>query len=467
MAAITSTGVGSGLDVNGLVTQLVAAERAAQDKRLTRIDTQLTTEFTALSQLKGSLGGFQAALSGLKDASTLIGRKASLSDSTNLTASAASTATAGVYDVEVVQLAKAAQLGSIAFTGGPTTVVGTGTLTLAQGSDAFTVTIDSTNNTLAGIRDAINASVNNTGIRATILTGVDGSRLILSGSKTGASNALKVNQSGGDGGLNQLVYDPPATNGNLSALTSIITAQDAIVNISGFPVHSATNTVDKAIDGVTLNLLKQAPGTLVTLTVANDDAAVASKVNGFVSAYNALAKQVATLRSYNADTKASGPMLGDAMLLNIEGQLRRIISSPVTGATPPYTTLANLGITSSLDGTLSVDATKLQTALTTNSASVSSVFGSTNGVATKLSAFIDLHLSSSGDITARNDGIAAQRKDLTKAQEALNARMAVIQARYQKQFNALDSLLTKMQSTSSYLTQQLASSTTLAKGAGG
>ena len=460
MATITSTGAGSGLDVNGLVTQLVAAERAPLDARLARIDTNLTTEFTALSQLKGSMSGFQSALAGLKDASTLILRKASLSDATHLTATAGSTATAGVYDVEVVQLAKAAQLSSTPFLAGPTTVIGTGTLTLSQGSNAFSITVDSSNNTLAGIRDAINKSANNTGIRATILTGVDGSRLILSGTATGTANAVKVTQAGGDGGLAQLVYDPP----NTSALTSVIAAQNATVNISGFPVSSATNTITTAIDGVTLNLLKQEPGVTTTLTVANDDGAVQNKVNGFVTAYNALITQIAKLRSYDPATKKAGPLLGDAMLRNIEAQLRRQISSPVTGATEPYTSLASLGVTSSSkDGTLSLDAAKLQTALTANPSAVSAVFGSTKGVATQLSSFIDTHLGSSGDIAARDAGITSQRKDLTTQQTVVNARMVVVQARYQKQFNALDSLLTQMQSTSSYLTKQLGSLSTTTK----
>jgi len=145
MATLTSTGVGSGLDVNGLVTQLVAADRAPQDARLTRIDTKLTTEFTALSQLKGSMASFQSALTSLKDASTLLTRSASLSDDTNLSASAGSSAVAGTYDVEVVQLAKAGQLNSAPLAGGPTTVVGTGTLTLSMGAKSFDVTIDSRN----------------------------------------------------------------------------------------------------------------------------------------------------------------------------------------------------------------------------------------------------------------------------------------------------------------------------------
>ena len=463
MASITTSGVGSGLDVSSLVSQLVAAERSAQDSRLARIDTRLTTEFTALSQLKGAMGAFQSALAGLKDASTLIGRRASLSDETHVAVAASSSAAVGTYDVEVVKLAKAAQLTSAPFVGGPTSPVGTGTLTLSLGANAFSVTIDSSNNTLAGIRDAINAASDNTGVHATILTGTDGSRLILSGAKTGTANPVKVTQTGGDGGLAQLVYDPLTNTGTLTRLKP---AEDAEVNISGFPVHSETNSVAGAIDGVTLTLKNEAPGELVTLTVARDDAAVQGKVSAFVTAYNALAKQISTLRSYDAASQKAGPMLGDAMLLNVEAQLRRTVSGPVSGAVSPYTTLSSVGVAFGTDGMLALDSTKFQAAMTANSSAVSALFGSSSGVATKLDDFLKGQLASDGTIAARNTSIDSQRKDLVGRQRALEVRMAAYQARYLKQFTALDSLLSRMQSTSTYLTQQLAQSTNIAKSAG-
>ncbi len=461
MASITSSGIGSGLDVNSLVTQLVAAERAAPDARLAKIDTKLTTQFTALSQLKGSLGAFQSALAGLKDAAKLIVRKATVSDEKHFAATASGTASAGAYDVEVMQLAKATQLRSVAFPGGSASVVGTGTLTLDLGSAGFTVAIDSTNNTLAGIRDAINKSANNTGVRATILTGADGAHLVLTGDKTGLANAVTVTQNGGDGGLAQLVHDPPTA----SAYTAV-DAQDAIVNISGIEVRGANNSIEGAIDGVTLTLKKAEPGVTDILAVTNDDAAVQTKASTFVTAYNALASQIAKLRSFDAATRKAGPLLGDSMLLNIESQLRRMVSNPVTGATSPYTSLASVGIAFGTDGTMALDAARFQTAMTANSTAVSVLFGSTDGVAAQLDKFVEAQLSSAGAIAGRTAGIDVQRKDLVSRQAALNERMVVFQTRYQKQFTALDSMLSQLQSTSSYLTQQLAQSTSLAKSAG-
>lgn len=448
----TSTG-STGLDVASLVTQLVAAERAPDDKRLTRADAKLTTQLTAVSQLKGGLSAFQGALASLKDVSSYIVRNVALSDTSSLSASASSAAAQGGYDVEVLQLAKAAQLGSAAFAGGSTSVVGTGTLLISMGSNGFTVNIDSSNNTLAGIRDAINAATTNTGVQATLLTGTAGSKLVLTGSQTGATNAITVSVNGGDGGLSQLSYSPstPLTNG----LSVIQAAQDASIKVSGFAVTSATNTVTNAIDGVTLNLLKATPGTTTNVSVSNDTGTVQSRINGFVSAFNTLEKQIASLRAYDPATQKAGPMLGDAMLNGIEAQLRRILSAPVAGANGSYTTLASLGITSGLDGTLSVDATKLQKALAAGTTMVSGVFGGPNGVATKLSEYLTAQLANTGQIAARNDSISRQQKSLQAQKDALNARMAVIQSRYQTQFSALDTMLQKMQSTSSYLAQQL------------
>jgi flagellar hook-associated protein 2 len=461
MASITSSGIGSGLDVGSLVAQLVAAERAPEESRLARMDVKLTTELTALGQLKGALSTFQSSLSVLKDSAALMLRKATVATDSFFSASATSKAAAGSYDVEVVQLAQAARLSSSAFAGGATSVVGTGTLSITVAGTAFDVTIDSTNNTLAGIRDAINAATGNAGVRATIITAIDGAHLVLSSAATGAANTLRVTQSGGDGGLAPLVYDLP----NPTTMTAVA-PQDAIVKVSGFEIHSATNSIEGAIDGVAFDLKKQEPGTLTRLDIANDDAAVQTKVSEFVNAYNALTKQIATLRGYDATNRKAGPLLGDAMLRGIESKLRSIVGTPVTGASPNYSTLSSVGVAFAADGTLSLDTVKFQKAMTADQQAVGKLFGSTGGVGRQLDEFITGQLGASGNFDVRDKSIAAQRKDLTQRQDALNVRMAAFQTRYMAQFTALDALLSKMQSTSTYLTQQLAQSTNIAKNAG-
>jgi flagellar hook-associated protein 2 len=449
MPTITSSGAGSGLNVASLVSQLVAAERSTFDTRYTKIDVKLTTEFSALSQLKGSMAAFQTALAGLKDAAAFNQRKTAVASEEYFTATATSAASAGSYGVEVQQLAKAAQLGSSAFVGGPESVVGAGTLNLAMGSRSFDVTLVDSNTTLAGLRDAINAASTNVGVRATIIRDQAGAHLVLTGAVTGQANALRITPTGG---LSQFAHTPPSITNNFTQLSP---AQDAIVRVSGFEIHDADNTIADAIDGVALTLKKSAPGTTTNLAVETDAAGIRGRVDAFVNAYNALAGQIAKLQSYNAETKAAGPLLGDAMLRNIESQLRRMISEPVAGVNGVYTTLASLGITSSTKGTLSVDQTKYDAALAAAPTALSQVFASPQGLATRIDGFLKSKLATEGEIAVRDAGITSRRKDLTRQREALDARMVVVQARYSKQFNALDSLLANMQSQSSYLAQQL------------
>jgi flagellar hook-associated protein 2 len=452
MATISSAGVGSGLDINSLVSQLVAAERAAPDKRNVAEDGRLTTEFTALAQLKGALSGFQSALAGLKTSSGFDPRTAKVGDESYFTATASSAAAAGHYDVEVQRLATAARIGSDVFTGGPDSLVGTGTLTITVGGKSFDVAITQDNNKLSQVRDAINSATGNTSVRATLIrdTAGTGSYLVLSGTTTGDANNITISAANTDAQFDQFVQGLQAADAARD-----VQAHDAIVFVSGYEIHSATNSVSGAIDGVTLNLKKAEIGKLVSLDVSRDDAAIQTKAQAFVNSYNTLAQQIATLSRYDAATKTAGPMLGDAMLRGLDTQLRRMLSSAVPGTSGPYTTLASIGITSTVNGTLQLDATRLGNALAADASAVGKVFASESGVAVRMADFVAQKLSSSGEIAARNDGIAAQRKNLQSRADALNARMQVLQERYMKQFTAMDAMLSQLQSTSSYLTQQL------------
>ena len=459
MATISSTGVGSGLNVSELVSQLVAAERATPEKRMAQTDSKLTTEFTALSRLKAAMSSFQASLSVLKDKSAFELRKVSVGQDAGFTATASGKAASANYDVEVRQLAKAAQLGSDPFLNGSASVVGTGKLTLSIGTKSFDVDIADGQKTLAGVRDAINAAPGNTGIRATLITDVQGTRLVLTGSATGAANAIKVASSGGDGGLAALDFDPAG----VKKMSVVSPAQDAIVFVSNYEIHSASNVVDTAIDGVTLTLKKEEQGKTFSLAIERDDAGIQSRMQSFVDAYNTLASQIASLRSFDATTKVAGPMLGDAMLRGIESQMRKVLTTPVGAAGTKYGTLANIGITTGADGKLTLDKAELSAALNDNPAAVTALMTSEMGVAVQANTFLTSKLSSAGEIAAREAGIASKRKDLTKQKDALDARMIVIQQRYMKQFNSLDTMLSQMQSTSSFLTQQLASLANIGK----
>jgi flagellar hook-associated protein 2 len=386
--------------------------------------------------------------------STFSPRATSVSDDTHFKATASTSAAPGSYDVEVVALAKSHQIATTAFAGGSNAVVGTGTLAITVGSKTFNVVIDSTNNTVSGIRDAINKATGNTGVQASLVTGLGGSKLMLTSSTSGASNPIVVAQSDGDGGLATLVYSGTDT----ATMKQLRPAQDAHVIIAGSDVYSATNTVSGAIDGLTLDLIaaETTPGTTTTLTVTNDTAAVQKNVEAFVTAFNKMQDAFVGLRSVDTTKKTTGPLFGDAMLRSVEDQVRAALSQPVSGITGNYNSLAAIGITRQLDGKLALDSTKLTTALKSGENAVANVFASTSGIAARLSTFIEQQLASGSSFDYRNTSIQNGLKDIAKQKEALEVRMASVHARYFKQFSALDSMLSGMQQTSSYLTSALA-----------
>jgi flagellar hook-associated protein 2 len=463
LASITASGVGSGLDVNNLVSQLVAAERGPQDDRLNTREVSTTTQISAMGSLKGALSAFKSAVDALKTSAGVIPRKVTSGDEDAFTATAEDTAATGHYDIEVVDLAKANQLASSPFVGGATSVVGTGTLTISTSAGAFAVVLDSTHNTLADIRDAINKASGNTIVDAALIRESGGSRLVLTARTTGAASSITVAANGGDGGLNQLVYDPaPAGTHNLSVVQA---AQDAHITVAGFDHYSSSNSVEDAIDGVTLNLKAKSTAGAVSLDIAYDDAAALDSANKFVTAYNTMYAQIAKLRSYEASTQAAGPLLGDSMLRGVEDEIRRALTDPVKGATGAYTSLASIGIARQTDGTLKLDETRFKTALTADRSTLANIFSnSTDGIAVRLSSRIDKHLASSGDFAARDRTLQDSLTRIKDDRAALDARMESVQARYMAQFTALDTLLAQMQQTSKYLAAQLASMPTPSSG---
>lgn len=451
MATISSLGIGSGLDINSLVSELVAAERAPKDGRLTREDAKLTQEFSALAMLKGAMSGLQGASTAVRTPASLALSKATVQDEQYFTASTSAAAVAGSYPIEVRQLATAARLGSGAYVDGADSVIGTGTLTITVGETSFDVEITEDSDTLAQVRDAINQAEGNTTVRATLVGDDSGSYLVLTGTATGADNGITISATGADAGLAQLVDDLNAFDAERD-----LTAQDAIVMVSGYQIRSAKNAISGAIDGVTLNLKKvTAEGEPVTLTIERDDAAVLKKVEAFISSYNSLVQQIRTLGRYDASTKTAGPMLGDSLLRGVDTQLRRILSEPVPGTTGDYRTLTSLGISVTPTGTLQLDNAKFNEALAADPQAVNRVFSSESGVAVRVAEYLDGRLSSSGEFAARNERIETQRRRLDQERQALDVRMRAVQQRYLKQFAAMDGLLAQMQSTSNYLSQQL------------
>ena len=441
--------VGANLNVSALVTQLVAADRAPRQSVLDAQQTSATAEVSALGALKSALATFQSTAQTLAAAGAFNSNATSSSNPQVVTSTVDATAGTGSYTVQVVALAQAEQLASGAITGGTSATVGTGTLTIGQGTGSFNVTIDSTNNTLAGIAAAINGATGNTGVQATILNESGGAHLLLTATNTGAASAITVTAAGGDGGLNQLNY-----NATTKSMTELQQAQDSHIKISNFDHFSPTNAVSDAITGVTLNLVSASPGTNVTVGVSADTSGISTLVSQFVSSYNTLAQTISTLDSYDAASKTAGPLLGDAALSGIETQMRQDLSNAVSSASGTYNTLSSIGVTKLADGTLAFDPNKLSSALAANPDSVAQVFASGDGVAVRLNADLNAALSSGGAISSRTTYLEQQLTDLASENTDLDEQMATVQANYTAQFTALETLLAQLQTTSNYLTQQ-------------
>ena len=451
MAGIQGNGI-SGLDINGLVSQLVAAEGAPISQRITRHEVQVTTKLSALGTFKGAMSAFKSALEPLKTVEAFQSRKATSGNTDYFTVSAAADAVAGHYDVEVVSLAQAHQLASKAFAGGSTSEVGYGTLTISVGAESFAVDIDAENATLADVRDAINAATDNKGVKATILNGAEGARLVLTSSATGSAKAIEVATSGGDGGLSDLVYDAEGT----KTLTQVQGALNAQIKIATFAIESSTNVFTDAIDGVTITVKKQSqPSETFSLDVALDNTTVQSRIGKFVSEYNSMQAQFARLGKYDAATNTAGPLLGDALLRGVESEMRRGITNPVASVVGEHSTLASIGIKTTVSGALEIDNDKLAEALADDPEGVAKLFGSEDGIAARLFTQLVQRLASNGDVETRTKRLNDDIKSIAKDKEAYLLRIEQLEARYRKQFSALDSLLSQMQSTSSYLAQQL------------
>ncbi|HER33955.1 MAG: flagellar filament capping protein FliD [Halothiobacillaceae bacterium] len=454
--AITSTGIGSGIDVGGIVSQLVAAEGQPARNRLDRREAQTQATISALGGLKGALSEFQSALGALKDLDAFQARKATSGDSSIFTATADETASAGSYQIEVERLAEGQKLRSGDFANADT-VVGTGTLTLDVGGNSFDVTVDSSNNTLAGIRDAINASADNTGVTATTVNVDDGaggtvSRLVLTADEVGTANTVTVSAADSDGnnidaaGLSQLA------SGNLTELQA---AQDALIRIDGQAVTRSSNSISDAIDGVTLSLKESDVGSTHSLDVALNTGAVKSKVESFVKAYNGLVETTNQLSSYDPETGRAGALQGDAALRGISTQIRREMSDTVDGINGVFDNLATIGVETQRDGTLTLDSARLDEAMAADFDAIGQMFASDDGYATRLDALVDNYVGFNGILDSRTQSLNNRIDDIGDQREDLSRRLSSLESRLLAEFNAMDQLVGQLNSTGSYLSQQL------------
>jgi flagellar hook-associated protein 2 len=480
MASISSSGIGSGLDVAGIITQLMAVEK----QPLTALDTKeagYQSKLTTYGTLKSAVASVQTAARALKSSTLYASMSAKSSDTTKFNASANTAAQAATYSIEVVDRAQTQAISSQAFASITSDIgladgkikieLGTfsgGAFTADPAKTPTTIEIDQTASSLEEIRDAINNA--NAGVRANLVyVGDAGYKLTLTSKDTGAKNSIKLTVLDSSDvvlndntGLAKLSFDPAVAHGapvNNSANQFDVNtvAQDAHLKIDGLDVYRTTNTISDAITGVTMSLTGLGTS---TLTVSKDTVAARSAMEVFVKAYNDVSKLLREATAYNASTKQASVLTGDSGARSLQAALREMIGYSRSSAGSGITTLSDLGAALQRDGTLVFSTSKFDTAMASSTTNVGDLLASTStsspGLAVRMTSLLDGMLSSGGLFASRTEGINRSITDVGRQRETLSRRLVQIEQRYRKQFSALDTLVAGMKKTSEYLTQQLA-----------
>ena len=452
MATIQFGGIASGLDTNALIDGLVKVERRSIDILKTQ-SARYQAQQGVLSILSSNLASVKSAAQNLSLSTDFNKRAISSSDETVLKASAGSSALVGSYTVNVSSLAKAKVLQSTGYAS-TTDIIGQGTLTITVGGTSKDITVDGTNNTLSGLKDAINDA--NAGVTASIVnTGTSTApsyKLIVQGKNTGLENDVSLSFAVTDGGS-----DPFAGGGDV-----VQAAADAQFTVNGLSLTRSSNTVSDAIPGVTLSLLKEG-GASSTVNITSDTSAVMANVKSLVDAYNAVAKIVRDQFSLNSATGRQGALAGDSTVRTAISRLRNALTS-VRGGDGSIRSLSDLGVRFQKDGSLSLDESKLTNALSQDPEAVQKLFLKVHdGVGKRVPDAVDSLIDSvDGAITARQNGLTANLASLDKKIAREEQRISKYQEQLTAQFTALEKLVSQLNQQSSFLAQKLNTVTTAA-----
>jgi len=463
MVDIAFPGLGSGFQVSDVVDAIVGAERAPFESSLNRREANLTTDISAIGALKGGLQSVIDSIEDLADADNYQQRKVSGTDDF-VTLSSTKSAEVGSYSIKVDQLASSHKLVSSGISSSE--AVGEGSLTLSSGSNSFDISV-SDSATLSDIRDSINSSTDNDSITATIITDDNGQHLVLTSKETGLANAIKVtvnDTSDGNNtdnvGLSRLAYDAdtfsPTFATNLSETNA---AKDAIITIDGaLTVTNSTNEFVDAIDGITITAKKtQDVGDDVsTATVSANNGNITSGIEKFVESYNKLIDLSKELGK--AGDTGGGPLAGDSMLRGVMSKLRQELSSSFASSDGSTLTLNELGIRSDRYGKLEIDNEDLNALVESDVDGVQNFFVGTDdvpGFAASLKTLTEFYTESDGLIQGRIDSKTSQLKKLDDERVAFSRRIDALEERLFAQYNAMDLLVSNLNSTSTYLQQQL------------
>ncbi len=464
MASVSSLGIGSNLPLDTLLANLTTAEKG----RLTPITAQQSSysaKLTAYGSIKSAIEKFQTANTALNDA-TLFKSSTATSSTTDLGVSTGAGAAAGKYIISVTQLAQAQSLatGGIASATDKQSSVSSSDRTLLINQpgrkEPLEIKLTDDQTSLNGIRDAINAA--DSGVSASVIKNKSGEfQLVISSAETGVDNAMTISVTG-DSELNDLLgYDSKTKMGNL---TQTIAPQNALLTINNIEVESGSNTIKDTPEGVTLTLSKEVTNATVTVTKSNDKATAAIKT--WVDAYNSLLDTFSSLTKYTeveagADQNTgNGVLLGDNVVRTVQSGIRSQFTASDTGS--KFSTLSQIGVTADpTTGKLKIDDTKLTDALASNSVDTQKLLvgdGKTTGITTSTANLVKDYLKDDGIIDSATTSINATLKSLTKQYLAVSSSIDDTIARYKAQFTQLDTMMSKLNNTSNYLTQQFSSS---------
>jgi flagellar hook-associated protein 2 len=465
MATVSSAGIGSGLDVESIVTKLMSIEQRPVAQLKSQAST-IQTKISAFGQLQSAVSTFRDAAASLGRTTTWGATTASSSD-TSVRVSTSDNAVAGNYAISVQSLAAPQSAVTRSYESADT-LVGAGTLRVEIGSfgqagfapqpnlDAMNIDI-SASDTLTTVRNKINAA--GAGVSAIIVNDATGARIIISSTNPGTGNVFRTS---GDGGAADFGFDP-STEGN--AMTQTQAAADAQLTINGLAVTSSSNTLTDVIQGLTINVTAPTTGT-AQISVVQDNDSLKKSVDAFVEAYNGLAKMLRTQTKYDEATKTAGALQGDSTAVSLQRQLRNLLTSE-SPASSVYATINAVGVSMQSDGTLKVDSAKLTTALNTNPNEVKKLFSAytaqaneddpdVNGIATRLRLFADEVLGTDGSLTTKAAGLNSTLTLNQKRQDELTDRLALTEARLRAQYTSLDTNMAKMSALNSYITNQVA-----------
>ena len=472
MPAITSLGIGSGADINSIVTQLTALESRPLVQMRSAANV-LQTQVSSYGQLSSLFGALQSAANNLTGSSLWTRSTATSSDDTAVAVVGGSTAAAGSYAVSVQKLAANQTVVSTTSYADASELVGSGTLTLDIGKwdlppmnflpqvGRTPVTLPITaSDTLQTLRDKINGL--GAGVNASIVTDSNGARLSLRSSSSGTENGFRLSVADGDGndadanGLSRFAFNP---GGGSTQMEQKLAASNAEATVNGIAVVSASNELSGVIDGLTLRLRKEGLAS-TSIAVTSDRDVVKTAIQGFADAYNTLSKAITDQTKYDPGTKVGGPLQGDSAATGLQRQLRNLLNV-ASGASATFGRLSDVGLQVQRDGTLKVDAGKLDNA-TANLTELKKAFSNSDpgnsandGFARRYAQLATQVLGTDGSLTTRTEGLRNRITKNGEDQANLSDRVERFRARLVAQYTVLDGNLSKLNALSSYVTQQM------------